>query len=390
MISMRPNKWLLLVCAAVGALVVVGNGGDILGGTLRRSLQADHAPQHTKLFDDRPICSGPRRDERDNDLLLEPLYKRASYGLPLGKDKPFGRFNNKVVQLFNAVDSALDSGGVTTVVVSGWVIEWMNVFFPSEDSWRQLERQFPIVRVNDTHDLNLQDLGGGTADFMSRSLPHLKPSQSVETIQARRTRLLHYMFSNLDGEPCHFLNQVQGYVKGKYEQSKYVAVHMRNMEGNCETFNDSPFRKEQCSMSPLYIKSILDNHGDTGKLPIVALSDMQDEAKLHLIHDELDRVVVPEWDIGRDIIKENDQLHESGWDPGPAESIIADMVVGATSEIFIGEQGSSGSRNIAILREAFGKPVSTNYVFMNKTADGDWSNYHPKRPYDWWVGVAKQ
>jgi hypothetical protein len=159
------------------------------------------------------------------------------------------------------------------------------------------------------------------------------------------------------------------------------------MEGACEGFTNNRFKKEQCSMSPSYIKSIL----DTGKLPIVVLTDMQDEEMLHRIQDELANVVILEWDICGAIVEKNDQLHDKGpWDAGPAYSMIADMVVGATSEIFIGVQGSSGSRNIGILREAFGKDISTNYVFMNQTAEGDWSSYYPKRPYDWWVGEAEQ
>jgi hypothetical protein len=212
------------VCAAtVGALLVLvgGNGGGtLLMGTLPRFLVED-VPQHTDLlFDNRTICSGPRRESGDG-LLLEPLYKRAVYGIYLGRDGQWGRFNNKIIQLFNAVDSALDSGGMTVVVVSDWVVDWMNVFFPDEESWKQLERHFPIVRVNDTHDLNIQDLLGTTSEIMGRSLPHLKQKQSSDTVQSRRIRLLHYMFSNLSGEPCHFLNQVRGYAKGKYDQSKY-------------------------------------------------------------------------------------------------------------------------------------------------------------------------
>mmetsp|Transcript_27009 Transcript_27009/g.44987 ORF Transcript_27009/g.44987 Transcript_27009/m.44987 type:complete len:292 (-) Transcript_27009:354-1229(-) len=291
------------------------------------------------------------------------------------------------MQLFNAIDNAMDSGGHTVVVASDWVIEWMSVFFPDEASWQQLESHFPIVR--DSADLKLELLDFTTDEIMSRNHPDLQERAPWNVVQARRVKLLHYMFSNLEGEPCNFLHHVDGFLQGKYTQSKYVAVHVRHMEGMCELFNDSPFRHEQCSMSPSYIKSIMEsNGGDVEKLPIVLISDMQDSVKLHRIQDELDQVVVPEWDLTG--LEKNDKLLTPPLDDGPTQSIVADLVVGAMSEIFIGEQGSSASRNIGILREAFGKPVSTNYIFMDKTAEGDWTSFNPKRPYAWWVGEEKK
>jgi hypothetical protein len=172
------------------------------------------------------------------------------------------------------------------------------------------------------------------------------------------------MFSSLEGEPCDFMHEARSYLHGKFNETKYVAVHVRNMEGMCEMFNWRRFTHEQCSMSPSYVKGVMDDNGISDqKLPIFLLSDMQDEEKLHKLQDELDRVVMPIWDYGVE------------------PSMIADMVVGASSELFIGLRASTASIHIGLLREAFGKNKSTNYVFVDKTEDGKWTSSHPHRPF---------
>jgi hypothetical protein len=175
------------------------------------------------------------------------------------------------------------------------------------------------------------------------------------------------MFSSLEGEPCDFMHEAQSYFHGKFNESKYVAVHVRNMDGMCEIFNWYRFTHEQCSMSPSYVKGIMDDNGISDqKLPIFLLSDMQDEAKLHALQDELDDVVLPIWDYG-----------------ASRPSMTADMVVGASSEFFLGLRASTASMNIGLLREAFGKDKSTNYVFMDKTKEGKWTSVQPHNPYAW-------
>jgi hypothetical protein len=353
----------------VGCLVV--NSAGLMGrGSNRRSLTTE-LPQ---LVDSRPICFGPRRRRKigDNEL-REPFSKRAVYALHLGSAGKYGRFNNQIIELANAVDVALDSGGHTIVVVSDWMVQAMMPFFPNDDSWERLEQDFPIIR--NATGLELQPITEMTTELiLSRGIKLFEEQSSWDVIQARRLRLLHYMFSNLEGEPCHFMHENQGYLHGKFNQTKYVAIHVRNMEGMCIQFNSNyGHSHEQCSMSPSYINSVMDDNDISDrKLPLYLLSDMQDEEKLHKLHDELDRVVIPIWDFGA------------------SPSMIADMVVGAMSEFFIGEQGSSASRNIGILREAFGKNVSTNYVFMDKREDGKWTSYHPHHPYVWAVGKANQ
>jgi hypothetical protein len=172
------------------------------------------------------------------------------------------------------------------------------------------------------------------------------------------------------------MHETQGYLRRKFNQTAYVAIHIRNMEGMCKQFNSNRRHSlEQCSMNSSYITSIMNDNGFSDhKLPIYMLSDMQNEEKLRELQNELDNVVMPLWDFGG----------------AQQPSMIADMVVGAMSDLFIGEQGSSASRNIGILREAFGKNVSTNYVFMDKTEQGKWTSIYPHHPYSWGVGKAQQ
>jgi hypothetical protein len=355
-------KLFFATCALLGVLVISNNGGAKV--TTVRSLLAGTAPSTTipKPIDDRPMCSGPRRRANSTEPIAEPLYKKAIYGLQLGAQRRYGKFNNMIVELFSGVDVALDSGGHTVVVVSRWAHAGMMQFFPDEKSWEQLARDLPIVRENP--DLKLQPLKWSTKDFLTRGPASFKEQQSWEVVQARRVNLLHYLFSGLQGEPCKFLSQIQDHLMKKFNQTKYVAVHVRNMEGKCALHNNGQYAKDQCDMTPEYIKAIMDSAG-LNNLPIVILSDMQDEAKIHRIQDNLDQVVVPEWDFGAE------------------PSMAADLVVATMGEIFIGQQGSSGSRNIGIIREAFGKDLSTNYVFMNKTAEGKWTNFVPHHVYHW-------
>lgn len=93
---------------------------------------------------------------------------------------------------------------------------------------------------------------------------------------------------------------------------------------------------------------------------------MHDEEKLHKLQDELDHVAMPIWDYG------------------VQPSMIADMVVGALSEFFIGQRGSTASINIGFLREVFGKHVSSNYIFMDQTEEGKWTrSFHPNHPFNY-------
>lgn len=105
-----------------------------------------------------------------------------------------------------------------------------------------------------------------------------------------------------------------------------------------------------------------------GRLPIVLLTDMQDEEKLREIQQEVEKVVIPEWDLGI------------------YPSVLSDLVVGGSSEYFIGNRGSSMTRNIGLVREAFGKDASTNYINIKQTEDGTWTNTPLHHPYSWKFG----
>lgn len=370
----NPRYTFFFRCAVV---VVVGSVLVLTTNILKTSTDSHRSlsEKFPTRVDSRPMCSGPRQLRDLPQSHHPPFYQRAVYALPLGQDEEYGRLNNKLVQLVNAMDVAWDSGGHTVVVVSDWVVRWMSAFFPDDDSWEQLERDFPIVRQEKVAQSSLETLTVKTEELMSRRLKHLKEKKTWDVVQARRVRLLHYLFSSLAGEPCHFYHHLQGFLHGRFNETKFIAVHVRNMDGKCLKFNVNPHAVEQCSKSPEYIQSVIDSSGLAGneqQYPIVLLSDMQDHAKLHSIQDTLEKVVVPYWDFGG------------------RPSMAADLVLGAMSELFIGEQGSSGSRNIGIMREAFGKTISSNYIFMKKEEAGRWSSFHPKHPYEWWVGQDNQ
>jgi hypothetical protein len=151
------------------------------------------------------------------------------------------------------------------------------------------------------------------------------------------------------------------------------------MEGNCMKYIEAnpEAGSEQCDMQPDFVKSILRTTGFDGpdQLPIVMLSDMQEPVKLRNIQSNFEHVVVPEWDMNAN------------------PSMIADMlVVGAESDLFIGVQGSSASRNIGMLCEAFGKDVSTNYIFVKKheTDKDKWTTFQARYPYKFHVTAGEQ
>lgn len=308
--------------------------------------------------DGNEICAGPRRV---SDRASEPYYKKAKYGLHLGNVVTYGQTNNHIIMLFNALDTAMNSNNLTVVVVSGWAERMLNKFFPDEQSWNALTYHLPIMKWNSN--IWLDPVLFSSRIILERDHPGLVEKNDWRVTQSRRVRMMHYLFSSMQGESCHFLYQLKGYLLGKYATDKYMAVHVRNMEGDCKRFNK--WNAEQCEMEPTFIKSVLEQTGLYGKLPIVILSDMQDQEKLKRIQSELEKVVVPQWDMGAD--------------PG----VVSDITAGGMSEVFVGNQGSSMSRNIGVLREAFGKNVTSSYVFIQKQTDGSWKSLVPHHTYSW-------
>lgn len=359
------------VCVAGVALFAVTIGAGERE-TIGRFLLSDAEKiQQVKLpTDTRPLCAGPRRRD-DQDSTRAPFYESARYGLEFGVGNQDGQTNNLILEFVNAVDLALDSGSLTVVYITGWATEFLEEYFIGRDpeSWDQFSRDFPIISkeyspIAETSRLGNSLIKETTGNLLLRYLPSTAWRSSWDVCHTRRISLLRYLFSGLEGEPCDFLTQIQDYLQERFNQKKYIAVHVRDLDGTCEDHTVNKFNTEICAMSPSYVKNILEANGHTG-MPIVIMTDMHDEAKVHKLQDELENVVVPQWDFGAN------------------QSIIADVVMGASSEVFIGVQGSSASRHVGILREGFGRNVTTNYVYMTKTEEGNWKSFYPQHAYRW-------
>jgi len=349
--------WALFCSCAVtaGSLVLVWSNGRSIQRYLRSD---DEGLPFSGPLDNKEMCSGPRRsDPKNRDR--QPYYAKAKYAWNVGNQKEWGNTNNKIIEIFHAIDSALESGGQTVVVFHGWALELLMNFFPDDESWYQFSLDFPVARVSPILS-HLLEMNIPTEKFFHRAHPGLEEKQPWDVIHGHRIALLHYMFSSLHGEPCHFLSELQGYLNGKFGTKTYMAVHVRDMEGKCRRFNI--LNHQECDMEPSFVKGVLEGTGEYGKLPIVILSDMQNTAKLARIKDELYGVVIPQWDMPSN------------------QSVIADLVMGGMSDVFLGNEGSSMSRNAGIIREAFGKDDAMNFIWT-KWVDGKWVSVKPHHPY---------
>jgi hypothetical protein len=137
------------------------------------------------------MCSGPRRTSEDESG-REPLYMKARYGLYIGKnDGPFGygQFNNNLAEWVNALDCAMDSGGMTVVVVSDFALEVLEQFFPDEQAWEQASKDLPIVK--DSPDLKLVPIVVKSQHLLERELYAFKDRSSWDAVHARRLQVLH-------------------------------------------------------------------------------------------------------------------------------------------------------------------------------------------------------
>lgn len=325
-----------------------------------RALRSYSYDKKMDMIDYRRLCSGPRRR---NVTGAVPYYKhkQAVYGLHVGHTSPYGRFNNHLIALFTAVDTAMSSNNHTVVIVSGWAENLLSVFFPDDQSWATLACDLPIVR--DSPNLNLIPLYHTAREMFERKIYAFQERNDWTVTHTRRVAFVHYLFSSLEGPPCRMQSRIEGYLQGRFNESRYIAVHVRNMEGACSTFDE--LKQEQCEMNADFIKSVVEPTGLYGKLPIVLLSDMQDEEKLRNIQNETLMVVVPQWDLM------------------VSPSVLSDIVVGGASEIFIGNHASSMSRNIGIIREGLGRHIETNFVYLNKTEEGNWTSIQFHHPYSW-------
>lgn len=321
-----------------------------------RKLSNSYHPMVNKV-DDNAMCSGPRRVVPKS---VVPYYRNAKYALHVGGVTTYGQTNNQIIIIFNALDVAMNSMNLTVVTVSGWAERLMREFIPDQESWDEISREFPIMKWGDHY---LDPMIHTSKTLLERDHFSLKDHNRWEVTQSRRIRFLHYLFSSASGKTCNTLNQVTGYILGRFGAPEYIAVHVRNMEGACDRFNK--WNIEQCEMEAGFIKSVLEPTGLYGKLPIVIVSDMQDEPKLRRLQSQLENAVIPQWDVN---VK---------------PSVFGDLAIGGNSELFIGNRGSSMSRNIGILREAFGKNVTSSYVFIEKGDDGTWKSVHPHHPYSW-------
>lgn len=362
----KRTTLLLAACAVMGASFLLADQMSVekVAQSLRRlsTVSPPPLPAFMDPRDDKRICTGPRRERKHG---VQPFYEKAHYALHVGHSVSNGQVSDNIIVLFNALDTAMSSGNQTVVVVSNWAEEFLNTFFPDDESWERAAQDIPIVRATQAADLNLgyKPLLHTTMAMFIRGAAQLVEQNKWHETHARRKSFLHYLFSSLKGEPCHMWHQLTGYVNGKYDDPKYIAVILRNPKGGCVRFNHE--HHEQCKMDPDYVKTILEPTGLYGKRPIVLIGDMKEEAQLHRLQEELKEVVVPKWDMGS------------------MPSIFGDIVIGGMSEFFLGNEGCAMSRNIGVVREAFGKDTLTNYVFVNKKEDGYYESVISQYPYDW-------
>ena len=302
----------------------------------------------------------------------------------LGWDKPYGRTNNQIVAVLRGLDLLFDDTHVevtddnkaddcrAVLAVSGWALTTLEKLFFDGDWSEVAERLVPIVKFDDP--LNNKAMKGPR-----RSVVKLKAEETfrytnnktpVHQIEQRRRWVLSRLIKNFSNKNLQTQYLLENHLKQIAEMDSeikvdadgsvpYMAVHMRWMEGSCveriqlhnATSND------ECFMKPDYIKRILASKGVLGHMPVVVISDMQQEASLNALQNDPEigrHVIVPALDP------------ETFFPRGQTSSVAIDMVLAAKSAIFAGTRASSMAHIIGLLRVVGGADPSSNYIYVQQ------------------------
>jgi len=294
----------------------------------------------------------------------------------LGHKKAYGRSNNQIVTILHAIDMALDEHGDlpnnrAVVAVSNWAFQILQeVFYNGTDRIEfsiQLEQLRPVLLVHEDrletlgiHSRNVTHIYLRTVDayyHLHRTLHKHTPQQIKKRRQVILGNLIQYGFAERN---LLLYKHVIDYIKrkgrdygnGKNQITKYITIHSRWMEGECENRLGHLIPKDECWMTPSYIKNIM---GGTVDRPIVLISDGQNQEVIQNLKDDAD--------IGPALIIPGDIAPEGIDFPQP----WSDMMIAVMGDAFVGTRISSSAAMIGLIRVLKGADPGSNFVYTSRS-----------------------
>ena len=301
----------------------------------------------------------------------------------IGHKRPYGRSNNQVVTILHAIDRALDTHGDlpnnrAVVAISGWASNVLKKLFHdgsnSTEFHLQLEDLRPMVLV---HADRLKTLGltekhnktqvwlktKDTYYYIKKSAKRLTPN----IIKNRRIPVLGALLEHGIAKKNLILhNAIKDHIIEKRKKIDpkengripYVTIHSRWLEGECERRVGSLLPKDECWMTPSYIKSIL---GDAiGDMPIVLIGDGQNKEVIENLKKDSD--IGPSLIVAEEINTLDGVKIPQPW---------SDMAIAIMSDIFIGTRVSTFATVVGMSRIARGADPASNFIYTSQNDERD-------------------
>ena len=148
--------------------------------------------------------------------------------------------------------------------------------------------------------------------------------------------------------------QKKNLIYGNKEKEKftYVTIHSRWLEGTCERRVGSHLPKDECWMTPSYIKDIM---GGIIDRPIVLIGDGQKQEIIDNLKNDID--IGPALIIPQDIVPNSVGILSQPW---------SDMMVAIIGDTFIGTRASSFATIVGIFRVVRGADPASNFIYTSR------------------------
>ena len=132
---------------------------------------------------------------------------------------------------------------------------------------------------------------------------------------------------------------------------KYVTIHSRWLEASCESRLGDNLPKDECWMTPSYIKLIM---GDVIDRPIVFIGDGQNKEVLAKLKNDTDigqALVIPQ-----ELFPDHQSLNQP----------ISDMMIAIMGDTFIGTRVSTFATIVGLSRVIIGADPASNYIYTSR------------------------
>ena len=237
------------------------------------------------------------RDENNNCIMTFDS-SRITHVYHLGWDGAYGRMNNQIITILHAVDLAIDSHGEppnnhAVVAIDTWAFEILNSTLGQDENSFALDlvKLCPVMLM---HKKRLPALGltkhdnkthiNITAQDSYFYIRHNKEKYTPQIIESRRQLIWGELLRHGVAERNQILYkgvnnliESRSMIYGEGNRKKYVTIHSRSLEGECQGRAGDSYAKDDCFMSPSYIKAIMRGMIN---MPIVFILDGQNKTVL--------------------------------------------------------------------------------------------------------------